>query len=94
MARLILFVVVLSALIWLGRASYGYFEMGRDKLKRSAKFQPLKWIAVGVFIWLVAALVSMVSTTVGLGVFMAGTAVMALSLIAYAFVVLVGFLTD
>lgn len=92
MGRFILFLMALAVVAVVGQASFGYFEKGRARLRRSETFQPLKWIAVGVFIWLLAALASMVSTEVGMVVFMVGVAVMLLAVTGYAFVALVGFL--
>jgi hypothetical protein len=92
MGRFILFLMALAVVAVVGQASFGYFEKGRARLRRSETFQPLKWIAVGVFIWLLAALASMVSTEAGMMVFMVGVAVMLLAVTGYAFVALVGFL--
>lgn len=75
-----------------GQASFGYFEKDRARLRRSETFQPLKWIAVGVFIWLLAALASLVSAEAGMVIFMLGVGAMGLSVTVYAFVALVGFL--
>lgn len=51
----------------------------------------LKW-GSAVVIWLLAALASMVSTEVGMVIFMLGVGAMGLSVTVYAFVALVGFL--
>lgn len=56
--------------------------------------QAMRNVQVGsaVVIWLLAALASMVSTEVGMVIFMLGVGAMGLSVTVYAFVALVGFL--